>query len=177
MTPERLTTRRLVLRRVRASDWPSFYDHARREEVSRPAGFPAPRTSADTRRAVSAMAAQWDRPPLRRCAYSVFLKKDGTWVGGANLRWPHSGVAELGYSVHPDHWGKGYASEAAGRLVRLAWAQGAHRVQATCWVRNARSQRVLAKLGLRREGRLRGFLRRGDEVRDEYVYGLARADR
>jgi RimJ/RimL family protein N-acetyltransferase len=33
----------------------------------------------------------------------------------------------------------------------------------------------MAKLGLRREGLLRGYLKREGAVRDEYVYGLTRA--
>ena len=54
---------------------------------------------------------------------------------------------------------------------------GAHRVQATCWVKNARSAGVLKNAGLRKEGRLSGFLKRGRWVRDEFMFGLARKDR
>lgn len=169
-----LTTRRLVLRKVRVSDWRCYWDHARRPDVALYAGFPAPKRPEDSRRAVNLMVREWAKPPLRRTAFSVFLRRTGEWIGGANLRWPHGGVAELGYSIHPVHWGKGYATEAAARLIRWAIEEkGAHRVQATTWVRNRRSQRVLAKLGLRREGRLRGYLKREGTVRDEYLYGLA----
>lgn len=170
-----LTTRRLVLRRVRASDWPSYWSMAQHPELPVYAGFPTPKAPADTRRAVARMAREWDKPPFRRTEFSVLRKSDGAWVGGVNVRWPHGGVAELGYSTHHDYWGSGYAPEAAARLMRWAFEErGAHRVQATCWVKNRRSQRVMAKLGLRREGLLRGYLKREGIVRDEYIYGLTR---
>ena len=176
MTPAELTTRRLVLRRIRAADWPSYWSMARHPEVPVYAGFPTPRVPADTRKAVARLARAWDKPPSRRCEFAVFRKSDGVWVGGVNVRWPHGGVAELGYCVHPDHWGNGYAPEAAARLLRWAFSDGgAHRVQATCWVKNKKSQRVMKKLGLRREGMLRGYLKREGTVRDEYIYGLPKA--
>lgn len=173
----RLLTRRLVLRRVRRSDWPAYWDMSRHPEVPVNAGFPTPKRPADTRRAVALMVREWDKPPFRRTEFAVFQKSDGAWAGGVNVRWPHGGVAELGYTVHPDFWGRGYAPEAAARLMRWAFLhRGAHRVQATCWVKNRRSRRVLAKLGLRREGTLRGYLKRAGAVRDEFIYGLTRAD-
>lgn len=77
----------------------------------------------------------------------------------------------------PSHWGKGYATEAVGRVVETAFRKfSAHRVQATCWVKNQGSARVLEKCGFRREGRLRGFMRVGDRIRDEFGYGITRAD-
>lgn len=87
-------------------------------------------------------------------------------------------VGELGYSIHPRFWGNGYASEAVRRVVDLAFGElGAHRVQATCWVKNPRSAGVLKNAGLRKEGTLRGYLKRGRMVRDEFMFGLARKDR
>lgn len=172
-----LTTRRLVLRRIRASHWPHYWDMSKNPEVPVYAGFPTPKTPGDTRRAVALMVREWDRPPMSRRQYSLFRKSDGAWVGGVTVRWPHRGVAELGYSVNQRFWGKGYAPEAAARLIRWAFQEkGAHRVQATCWVKNRRSQRVMKKLGLRREGLLRGYLKRAGVVRDECVYGLTLAD-
>ena len=141
------------------------------------AGYPTPKVPADSRKAVARMAREWGKPPFKRTEFSLFQKSDGAWVGGVNVRWPHGGVAELGYSVDPRYWGNGYAPEAAARLIRWAFrVKGAHRVQATCWVKNRRSQRVMGKVGLKREGLLRGYLKREGIVRDEYIYGLTLAE-
>lgn len=53
----------------------------------------------------------------------------------------------------PDHWGRGYASEAASTLVTACFeSSGAHRVTAGCDPRNTASWRLLERLGFRREG-------------------------
>jgi len=170
--PIALNSRRLTLRKIRKSDLKHFYANACRDEVSRNAGFPRPRSIKDTRSFIDASLKVWKKGTL---TYSM-LNARKEWVGGIDLRWPHPGVGEIGYAVHPDHWGQGYAPEAARRLILLAFEAGAHRVQATCWVGNKRSAKVLRKIGMRKEGRLRDYLKRGDWVRDEYMYAITRRD-
>ena len=58
----------------------------------------------------------------------------------------------LGWVIHPDMQGRGYATEAALELLRIAFADlGLHRVIAECDPRNTASIRVMDKLGMRRE--------------------------
>lgn len=173
----KLTTRRLLLRLPEAGDAEYIFTYASLEKVALPAGFPRHRTLADARRWVRAAHKEWTKEFPHPMPFTIVLKKTGKPIGGMNLRWPHAGVAEFGYSLHPDHWGRGYAPEAARKLVDLAFSKhGAHRVQATCWVKNPRSARVLRKVGLRKEGRLRGYLKRAGVVRDEFVWGITRKD-
>lgn len=168
-------TRRLLLRPVRLSDAPAFAACSRDPRVAAPVGIGAPWSLATARgRVRSALKAMRGRGQ-RLLAVSLLRRSDGAWLGSLNLRWPHAGVGELGYYLLPEHWGKGYATEAVRRVVDLAFREfGAHRVQATAWVRNPGSARVLRKAGLLKEGRLRGYLKRGDEVRDEFMFGVAR---
>ena len=57
--------------------------------------------------------------------------------------------AEMGYWVAYEHWGKGYASEAAGALLEFAFDTLAlNRVTACHIVRNPGSGRVMEKLGM-----------------------------
>lgn len=57
--------------------------------------------------------------------------------------------AEMGYWVAYEHWGKGYASEAAGALLEFAFDTLAlDRVTARHIVRNTASGRVMEKLGM-----------------------------
>jgi RimJ/RimL family protein N-acetyltransferase len=61
-------------------------------------------------------------------------------------------TAELGYIIHPDHQGHGYATEAGRVLLRIAFEHlNLHRVVAGLDARNVASARVLEKLGMRRE--------------------------
>lgn len=172
-----LTTRRLILRPLALFDAGFLYEVGAREDVSRPAGFPRTRTLAASRARVRRSIAACRKGKPRPLSFSILRKTDGGWMGNVSLSWPHAGVGQLGYLVHPDHWGRGYAPEAARKVVDAAFARfGAHRVQATCWIKNARSSRVLKKIGLRREGRLRGYLKRSGVVRDEFIWGMTRAD-
>ena len=70
---------------------------------------------------------------------------------------------EIGFIVHPDHQGRGYATEASRELLRLAFEDlGLHRVIGRVEARNIGSARVLEKLGMRREAHL---------IENEYVKG------
>jgi RimJ/RimL family protein N-acetyltransferase len=59
---------------------------------------------------------------------------------------------EVGWSVHPDAQGRGYATEAAREMLRLGFEElGLHRIVAECDPRNEASIKVMEKLGMRRE--------------------------
>lgn len=172
-----MSTRRLMLRPVEAEDIASMYEYAIDERVAVPAGFISPRSISKTRKNIRQIQLDWKKSGLKRMAFSIISKREKTWVGTISLRWPHGGLGEIGYGIHPRHWGKGYATEAARKITALAFEKfGAHRVQATCWVKNAGSARVLSKAGFKKEGQLRGYLKRADTVRDEIMFGMTRVD-
>ncbi len=76
------------------------------------------------------------------------------WFGlgppsSSGLEHATSGTAELGYRLFPAVWGRGYATEGARALVRLAFTElGVERVVGTTMTVNAASRRVLDKAGL-----------------------------
>lgn len=177
MTGRVLLTRRLRLRPAAPSDAGFMFAHRSRPEVWRPGGYVPPERAADSRRLLRRAAADWRRAGWTPRLWRIELRASGDPVGFFNLRWPHGGVGELGYGIEPALWGRGYATEAARAVVALAFRLGAHRVQATCWTRNTGSAKVLARAGLRKEGVLRGYLKRGREQRDELMFGLPRRRR
>ena len=68
------------------------------------------------------------------------------------------GDIEIGYMFKKSAWGKGYASEAAGRLLRFAFEDTPlQEVVAVTDPENTNSQRVLRKIGLRNEGMRRAY--------------------
>ncbi|HWL53502.1 MAG TPA: GNAT family N-acetyltransferase [Chthoniobacteraceae bacterium] len=82
--------------------------------------------------------------------------------------------AELGYWIGLPYWGRGYATEAARKIVAYGFAiWKLHRITAHHFVSNPASGRVLEKLGMKREGLLREhFYKPGQGFRDAYLYGL-----
>jgi RimJ/RimL family protein N-acetyltransferase len=63
-----------------------------------------------------------------------------------------AGAAELVYWIAPEHWGQGYATEAARALLSLARTLGHRLITAFHFCDNPASARVLAKLGFRDTG-------------------------
>jgi RimJ/RimL family protein N-acetyltransferase len=63
---------------------------------------------------------------------------------------------DIGYELAPQHWGHGYATEAARAILRFGFTQlRVHRIWSYCVAENTGSAHVLEKLGMRLEGRLR----------------------
>jgi RimJ/RimL family protein N-acetyltransferase len=78
-------------------------------------------------------------------------RRSGAVVGWFQLEESGSRPAEreLGYRLRPDTWGKGYATEGAGALLRDAFSRpGITRVYAHSLLDNPGSIRVMEKLGM-----------------------------
>lgn len=61
---------------------------------------------------------------------------------------PASGETEVGWHLHPDAWGHGYASESASRMLEEAWHGGLVRVLAVTHPDNHASQAVARRIGM-----------------------------
>lgn len=87
--------------------------------------------------------------------WPVFTLKEGVFVGCCGLR-PRDadrGVPELGFHVCHDHWGKGYAREAASAVIRHAFLRlGFVALFSGHHPDNRRSERILLSLGFTRTG-------------------------
>ncbi len=80
--------------------------------------------------------------------FTVLL--DGKVIGGAGLTVETAAVLELGYWVAREHWGRGYATEAAASLIGYAETTlGCARLEASYQKDNLASAHVLQKLGFR----------------------------
>jgi len=68
-------------------------------------------------------------------------------VGSCGLGRRPSGAVEMGYWVARQHWGKGIATEASKALIEIAKTLKLPRIEASHFVDNPASGRVLEKLG------------------------------
>jgi RimJ/RimL family protein N-acetyltransferase len=81
------------------------------------------------------------------------------------------GRGELGYVIDADHWGCGYATEAAASLLRFGQETLRLRdITATCKPENTASARVLEKIGMVQVGLLRADKLIRGQWRDSLVY-------
>ena len=110
----------------------------------------------------------------------IIEKKDGSKIGFIGHFYVlHVAVKqlEIGYSLVPSERRKGYCTEATQLLVDyLFLSKDTMRIQAQTDQRNSASQRVLEKVGFKKEGTLRkSFFMRG-EWRDAYIYSILREE-
>lgn len=83
------------------------------------------------------------------------------------------GTTEIGYVIHPDYAGNGYATEAAHEAFRIGFEEwGVHRIYARVDEDNTGSTRVCQHLGMRQEARLIENDRRGDTWSTELVFAM-----
>jgi len=148
-----LATGRLLLRRLEPLDVPAIERYAGDEDVARmTARIPHPYPPG--------MAAAWVAETHRQMAgglgwqLAVATLADGALVGAIGLEKDEAdAAAELGYWIGRPHWGRGYATEAARRLIAFGFQEGGLReVRAHCMAVNAASRRVLEKLGMAFQG-------------------------
>ena len=100
------------------------------------------------------------------------------------MRWPAAwafvlltkmtpGIGLLWFAFRRDLWGQGYAGEAMEALLDLGFGRlGLHRVYGDCDPRNARSARLMEKLGMQREGHLRQNWWLKGEWCDSLIYSV-----
>ncbi len=98
------------------------------------------------------------------------------WLTLVITNWDH-GLAEIGYALSTPYQGRGIMTQALHLLLAELFVNSPlERIEARCDTRNRASQRVLEKVGFRREGRLRGyFVLEGDRV-DNFLYAILRRD-
>ena len=76
-----------------------------------------------------------------------------------------------------DWWGQGYATEAARAVLRYGFEElKLNRIYAHHMTKNPASGRVLAKIGMRREGLHRQAMRKWDVFEDVVVYAMLQQD-
>ncbi len=94
-------------------------------------------------------------------------------VGGESPSGATPSVGEIGWTLHPDRGGRGFATEAARALLDLAFGHyRLHRVKAQLDARNTGSARLCERLGMTREAHLRQDWWSKGEWTDTLVYGL-----
>jgi RimJ/RimL family protein N-acetyltransferase len=102
----------------------------------------------------------------------IFERTDGepVLVGSCGLGRRASGNVELGYWIARPFWGRGFATEAGTALIAIARALGIERLEASHFLDNPASGRVLEKLGFQSTGMIAPRLScaRGTEIPARY---------
>jgi RimJ/RimL family protein N-acetyltransferase len=158
---------RIDLRPIEEADLPLLVEQLNHPDVWRTLRTREPKNQRQER--------EWWEGLDERDGVTLLVAADGDPVGTVGLddvdaNW---GTAEVGYAIHPDHWGNGYATEAVALVTRYAFEQRRlEKLAAEVYGHNPASRRVLERNGSREEGRMREHtLHRGERV-DVVTHGL-----
>ncbi len=172
-------TERLRLRPFMRGDVEAVFDYRRREEVAHYL-FDVALSREECAMAVQQRIGQ---VALETTDDKIILAVDevttGELVGEVSLIWRsvEARQCELGWIFSPDHQGKGFATEAAGALLDLAFGPGdMHRAMARCDARNLASSRLMERLGMRREAHFREHSIVKGEWDEEFIYAILRRE-
>jgi RimJ/RimL family protein N-acetyltransferase len=126
--------------------------------------------------------------PPSSLAVTVIIERDGRVIGDLMVRpddpWAQREVreqargvqVEIGWTLHPDEGGNGYATEAVRAMLDLCFhSMGLRRVVAGCFADNTASWRLMERVGMRREEHsIRSELHRSGRWLDAYAYAILR---
>ena len=116
----------------------------------------------------------------RAYSFLIFKIDDNTLLGGINVGNVRRGVAQsasLGYWVGVNHARNGYMKEALQILIPTLFIDlRLNRLEAATLEDNTASRSLLKKIGFKKEGVLRKYLKINGTWRDHVLYGLLEND-
>jgi [ribosomal protein S5]-alanine N-acetyltransferase len=173
-----LKTERLVLRPLTPQDAPTLKRLAGRREIADTTiSIPHPYSEEQARQWIAGYAEMFAKG--KSIVFGMQLKHEENLAGTIGLRdidLEHS-LAEMGFWVAVEYWGRGFATEAAQAVLAFGFEQlGLNRIYAHHMVRNPASGRVLARIGMKPEGLLRQRVRKWRVFEDVVAMALLREE-
>jgi RimJ/RimL family protein N-acetyltransferase len=175
---EPIRTPRLLLRHFTPADVDDLVRLAGAREVAATTlRIPNPYSVVDAQNFVAAVADA--EPNAHRLVFAVTVADSGALCGSCGLELDSMHQrAELGYWIGVPFWRQGYATEAAAAVTNCGLEQlGLHRVFSMHFVENPASGRVLQKIGMRHEGRVREHDLKWGRFHDLELYGMVQPER
>jgi RimJ/RimL family protein N-acetyltransferase len=167
-----IITDRLRLRAATFSDVDLVWSASRFPGFNDWMVWDAPEDKAELVEAASRNEAQWKSGTAYN--FTIELIKQIKGVGRITIRREASAdVWNIGYWVHPDYWGQGYATEAGRAIIEFGRTKlSARKIITAHAIENVASQKVIEKLGFTRIGvNPCGFTKNSRHVK-EYEYSI-----
>lgn len=172
-----LQTDRLILRKINLDDIQDIFEYAKDEEVVKWVTWPVHKSIEDTKKYINFILDGYEKN--KHLAFVAERKEDkkviGT-VGFAEFFVDHD-KAEIGYTFGAKYWGKGYATEAAKKIIEFGFNElGLNRIQAYVFAQNEASKKVLKKSGMQFEGAPRQAFKKDGKYLDLELYAILKSN-
>ncbi|MGE7758378.1 GNAT family N-acetyltransferase [Peribacillus sp. NPDC097895] len=168
-----LNTERLRLREIHESDAEALFQCLSKDEVTRFYGQDSLENVEQAKDIIASFAK--NHLEKRAVRWGIERKDTHDLIGtiGFHAHSPKYRRAEVGYEIHPAHWGLGYASEAIKAIIAYGFTDlDLTRIGAVVFLENQLSIDLLVKQGFIQEGILRSYMYQNGIPHDTYMYSL-----
>ena len=143
-----IKTKRLVLRPLEPGDLDTAHEYAGDPAITGYMMYLPNKSKRETGQFLRQAAAEWSKAEPQFYEFAVTL--DHKHIGAVSVYLDESGQeGELGWIIHRDYQGHGYATEAAKAVLDFAFdTLGVKKAVAHCDYRNEPSYRVMRNIGL-----------------------------
>lgn len=141
-----IKTPRLTLGAILECDFDTLMSLLKHEEVTATYMVPDLPAREDEERLFSALRSLSERDD--KYVFGIFL--EDTLIGLLNDTEINDKTIEVGYAIHPDYSGKGYATEALRAVIPYLFSVGFNEIIAGAFESNRASLRVMEKSGMKR---------------------------
>ncbi len=172
-----ITTKRLILRPLDKSDAADVQRLAGEWEIaSTTQNIPYPYPDGAAEQWIESTHIQYQRGA--GVAFAITLRETGGLIGVISLGIrSHTESGEIGYWIGKPFWNQGYATEAALAVLDYGFSTlNLNRLYARHMSRNPASGRVMQKIGMQHEGRLRQHEKKWGMLEDMDYYGILREE-
>ena len=172
-----IETGRLILREVTSTDSTNMLTYLSDEMVMKHMGLVPFQTEEDVLDEISWYQSIFEEGTGIR--WGITLKDSGEVIGSCGFlnRLSKHHRADVGYELSKDFWGKGIASEALEAVVRYGFQHfQLERIQALIEPNNLPSQKLVEKIGFKREGLLRHYEFTCGKFDDLIMYSILKED-
>lgn len=172
MFPE-IETERLRLREIKPEDAAVLFAYFSKEITIRYYGQEPFQQVEDAEMLIEAFRKTYEEKKGIR--WGIECRETNELIGtiGYHLWSPRHKRAEIGYDLHPDHWGKGYATEAVKAVIHYGFQEmELNRIGAVVFLENEASHKLLRKLGFEKEGILKEYMYQNGLAQDTILYSL-----
>jgi len=177
-----IKTKRLLLRPLRNADAESIVVNANNLNVSRwLLVVPYPYNKKSAMVWINGNKKKMKKKEKTDYSFGIDLLEEKRIIGGIGIHHVDSyqKTATVGYWLGEEYWNRGYGSEALNAVINLGFRKlKLNRLEASVFVGNPSSGKLLEKFGFKREGLKRQSVRcKADgKIKDEYVYGLLKSE-
>ena len=167
---EMLVTTRLILRKFRKTDASDIFEYGSDAETLKYLDWGGVQTIDEALNSI--VSYYWSRPGI----FAIELKESKKCIGGIDLRlMPEHEKSGFGYVLNRKYWNKGYMTEALSAVLKLCFERlKLNRVEASYYVGNEGSGKVMMKCGMEFEGIGKQEVKNKGVFQDTVRYGITK---